>query len=103
MVGTRASNNRKGKAGRTATTFLTSQGQVDSFDSLKLVLLERFGDVRGYEARVASFQSMVRSRGETIVEFAERCELLGCKIRARTDLTVEEASWWSSTDSQYLR
>ena len=92
----------KAKLEGQAAAFLTSQGQVDSFENLKLVLLERFGDVRGYEAHVAALQSMVRSRGETIVEFGEGCELLGCKIRAQTDLTVEEASWWQKEVAQMV-
>jgi Zinc knuckle len=87
-----------------AATFIASQGPIVSFVHLKELLSERFGDLTGYEVYEAELRSIVRGRGEKIVEFAERCELLGRRIRVRPDLTGEEAGWWNrEVDKMVLR
>jgi hypothetical protein len=94
----------KAKLEGPAATFIVSKGTIDSFVHLKELLSERFGDISGFEVYEEELRSIVRGRGEKIVEFAERCELLGRRIRVRPDLTGEEAAWWNrEADRMVLR
>jgi hypothetical protein len=64
-------------------------------------LPESFGDLAGYEVHEAS---IMRGRGKKMVELAERCELLGRRIRVRPDLTGDEAGTWNmEADKRVLR
>jgi hypothetical protein len=75
----------KAKLEGLAVAFIASKGTIDSFVRFKEILSERFGDISGFEVYEEELRSIVRGRGEKIVEFTERCELLGRRIRMRPD------------------
>lgn len=84
------------KLGGAAASFVASKPELQkstaTFQEYKEALKERFGDTATPEQYVRQLQGAKQDKGESVKDFADRCQRLGTKTLGKTE-SPEEATW----------